>query len=87
MIEEGFLMKKSKYIDAQIMTILKQAESGGPGADLCREHGMSSARFYKWRSKYEPFIARDAFAGRDLSATAERPNSGWQKKSRLLQRL
>jgi len=45
-------MKKSKYSDAQIMSTLKQAESGVPVADLCREHGMSNARFYKWRSKY-----------------------------------
>lgn len=45
-------MKKSRYSDAQIMAILKQAESGVPVADLCREHGMSSASFYKWRSKY-----------------------------------
>jgi len=45
-------MKKSKYSDAQIMAILKQAENGVPVADLCREHGMSSASFYKWRSKF-----------------------------------
>jgi putative transposase len=34
------------------MSILKQAEAGTPVPDLCREHGMSSATFYKWRSKY-----------------------------------
>jgi len=45
-------MKKSKYSDAQIMSILKQAENGVPVADLCREHGMSNASFYKWRAKY-----------------------------------
>lgn len=45
-------MKKSKYSDAQIMSILTQAEKGAPVADLCREHGMSSASFYKWRAKY-----------------------------------
>lgn len=45
-------MKKSKYSDAQIMSILTQAENGAPVADLCREHGMSSASFYKWRAKY-----------------------------------
>ena len=45
-------MKKSKYSDAQIMSILKQAEGGVPVADLCREHGMSSESFYKWRAKY-----------------------------------
>ena len=45
-------MKRSKFNDAQIFKILKQAESGVPVAELCREHGMSSASFYKWRSKY-----------------------------------
>ena len=45
-------MKKSKYSDSQIMSIIKQAEAGIPVPDLCREHGMSSASFYKWRAKY-----------------------------------
>ena len=45
-------MRKSQFNDSQIMAILKQAESGVPVAELCREHGMSSATFYKWRSKY-----------------------------------
>ena len=45
-------MKKSRYSDSQIMAILKHNESGAPVPDLCREHGMSSATFYKWRSKY-----------------------------------
>jgi putative transposase len=45
-------MKKSRYSDSQILNILKQAESGVPVTELCREHGMSSATFYKWRAKY-----------------------------------
>jgi putative transposase len=45
-------MKKSRYSDSQIMAILKQAEAGSPVPELWREHGMSSATFYKWRSKY-----------------------------------
>lgn len=45
-------MKKSKFSDSQIMAILKQSESGIPVPELCREHGMSSATFYKWRAKY-----------------------------------
>ena len=45
-------MKTSKFTDSQIMSILKQAESGTPVATLCREHGMSNATFYKWRAKY-----------------------------------
>lgn len=34
------------------MTILKQGESGVPVSKLCREHGMSSASYYKWRNKF-----------------------------------
>jgi putative transposase len=45
-------MKKSRFSDSQIMAILKQAESGMPVPELCREHGMSSASFYKWRAKF-----------------------------------
>ena len=45
-------MKKSRYTDSQILSILKQAENGIPVTQLCREHGMSSASFYKWRAKY-----------------------------------
>jgi putative transposase len=45
-------MKKSRYTDSQILSILKQNESGVSVADLCREHGMSNAAFYQWRSKF-----------------------------------
>jgi len=47
-----FTMRTSRYSDSQIMAILKQAEAGTPVPALCREHGMSSALFYKWRSKF-----------------------------------
>ena len=45
-------MRQSKYSESQIMAILKQSESGVPTPELCREHGMSSATFYQWRSKF-----------------------------------
>ncbi|MBK5925754.1 IS3 family transposase, partial [Rhodovulum sulfidophilum] len=45
-------MKKSRFTEAQIMGVLRQAEGGMPVAELCREHGVSSATFYKWRAKY-----------------------------------
>lgn len=45
-------MKKSRVTDSQIMSILKQAEAGTPVTELCREHGMSNASFYKWRSRF-----------------------------------
>jgi putative transposase len=61
-MDEEIRMKKSRFSDGQIMAILKQAESGVPVAELCREHGMSSASFYKWRAKY---------GGMDASLMAE----------------
>jgi putative transposase len=45
-------MKTSGFSDSQIIAVLKQAEAGSPVPELCREHGISSATFYKWRSKY-----------------------------------
>ena len=45
-------MKKSRYTDSQIIGILNQHESGIKVDDLCREHGMSAATFYKWKAKY-----------------------------------
>ncbi|NMX73778.1 IS3 family transposase [Pseudomonas sp. WS 5532] len=45
-------MKTSRFSDSQIMAILKQAEAGTPAPELCREHGISSATFYKWRTKF-----------------------------------
>jgi putative transposase len=45
-------MKTSRYSDAQILSILRQADGGVPVAELCREHGMSTASFYKWRAKF-----------------------------------
>jgi putative transposase len=45
-------VKTSRFTDSQIIAVLKQAENGSPVPELCREHGISSATFYKWRSKY-----------------------------------
>lgn len=45
-------MKRSRFSDSQIIAILKQAEAGSPVPELCREHGVSSATFYKWRTKF-----------------------------------
>jgi putative transposase len=45
-------MKKSRFSDSQIVAILKQADAGTAVPALCREHGISSATFYKWRSKF-----------------------------------
>lgn len=45
-------MKTSRFSDSQIIGVLKQAQGGTPVPELCRTHGISSATFYKWRSKF-----------------------------------
>jgi putative transposase len=45
-------MKRSKFTESQIVTILKEAESGVPLEELSRQHGFSKATFYKWKAKY-----------------------------------
>jgi putative transposase len=45
-------MRQSRFTDSQILGILKQNEQGTSVADLCREHGMSSGLFYRWRAKF-----------------------------------
>jgi len=65
-------MKKSRYTDSQIISILKQAEAGTPVPDLCREHGMSSASFYKWRAKYGGMDASLMMRMKELEAENSR---------------
>ncbi len=45
-------MKRSRFTDSQIIEAIKRVESGLAVPELCRELGISSATFYKWRSKY-----------------------------------
>jgi putative transposase len=45
-------MKKSRFTDSQIMEALKRAEAGLAVPEVCRELGISSATFYKWRAKF-----------------------------------
>ena len=45
-------MKRSRFTDSQIMEALKKVEAGLAVPELCRELGISSATFYKWRAKY-----------------------------------
>jgi len=52
-------MKKSKFSESQIVSVLKEAESGMKVDDVCRKHGISSATYYNWKSKYGGMEASD----------------------------
>lgn len=45
-------MKKSRFTESQIVEILKEGEAGLPVAELVRKHGISTAAYYSWKSKY-----------------------------------
>lgn len=71
-------MKISRFSEPQILAILRQAEGSVPVPELCREHEMSNASFYKWRSKYG---GMDASIISQMKAQVrtyknERPNMG-----------
>jgi putative transposase len=48
----GVSLKKSRFTEQQIVGNLKESEAGAKTPDLCRKHGISSATFYAWKSKF-----------------------------------
>jgi len=52
-------MKKSKFTETQIVSILKEGDAGRPVKELCRTHGISDATYYNWKSKYGGMSASD----------------------------
>ena len=66
-------MKRSRFSEEQIIAILKEQEAGMATAEVCRRHRISSATFYKWKSK---------FGGLDVSE-ARRLRSLEEENSRL----
>ena len=59
-------MKKSRLTEQQIVGILKESEAGAKTADLCRTHGISSATFYAWKSKFGGMEVSDVTKMRSL---------------------
>jgi putative transposase len=61
-------MKKSKYSDTQIVSILKEAEAGQPVKEICRKYGISSACYYQWKSKFGGLSVSEFKRMRELEA-------------------
>ena len=59
-------MRKSKFSETQIITILKAVEAGKTVRDVCREHEVSDATYYKWKTKYGGMEAADIRRLREL---------------------
>uniref|UniRef100_UPI0004E0EFA8 transposase n=2 Tax=Dyadobacter crusticola TaxID=292407 RepID=UPI0004E0EFA8 len=59
-------MKKTKFTETQIVSILKQQEAGIPTKEICRQNGISEATFYNWKSRYGGMEASDVKRLKDL---------------------
>jgi putative transposase len=59
-------MKKVRFTETQIISILKQQEAGISVKDLAREHGISEATFYNWKAKYGGMEANEMKRMKDL---------------------
>ena len=61
-------MKKTRFTETQIVSILKEADAGIKVADICRKHGISDATYYNWKSKYGGMEASDLRRMKELEA-------------------
>ncbi len=61
-------MKRSRFTETQIVSILRQVDSGRPVKAVCREHGISEATYYHWKSKYGGMEASDLRRMKELEA-------------------
>ena len=61
-------MKKSRFTESQIVSILKEGEAGVGIAELARKHGISRATYFNWRSKYSGVTVSELKRIKELEA-------------------
>lgn len=68
-------MRKSRFTESQVLAILGEGEAGLAVAEVCRKHGISSATYYQWKSKYAGMSATELKRVKELE-----PENAWLKK-------
>lgn len=61
-------MRKSKFTESQIMSILAEGDSGLPVGEVCRKHGISNATYYQWKSKFAGLSVNELKRIKELEA-------------------
>jgi putative transposase len=74
-------MKKTRFNESQIISILKQQQTGMSVSDICREHGISQATFFNWKSKYGGMNLNNLKRMKELEAENARLKKMYAEKS------